>query len=81
MASYTAVHIENLVAIVDSDGLAPYEPHLEPTDEEDEVGQPQREKEKQLEDVVANEIVPEPVPTQLLWLYGEIARRPVSHSG
>lgn len=32
MASYVAVHIEYLVAVVDSDGLAPHEPYLEPTD-------------------------------------------------
>lgn len=41
MASYLTVHIEYLVAIVDSDGLAPDEPQLEPTDQEDEIGQPQ----------------------------------------
>jgi len=37
MASYIAVNIEYLVAIVDSDGLPPHEPHLEPTDRGDEI--------------------------------------------
>ena len=78
IASYITVHIEYFVAIVDSDRLAPDEPDLEPSDQEYEIGNPKRDEEEELEDVIADKVVPKPVPGQLLRLYGE--KRRVSHS-
>ena len=80
IASYITVHIEYLVAIVDSNGLAPDEPHLEPTDQKDEIGQPERDKEEKLEDMVANKIIPKPVSNLLLRLYRGRRRGKFRHS-
>jgi hypothetical protein len=44
IASYVAIHIEYFVTVVDSNGLAAEKPYHEPTDQEDEIGQPQREE-------------------------------------
>lgn len=71
IASYVTVQIEYLVAIVDSDGPSPDEPHLESTDQEDEIGQPERDEEEELEDMVTNNMIPKPVSNLLLRLYGE----------
>lgn len=42
IVSYVTVQVEYLVAIVHSNRLAPDKPHLEPADQEDEIGQPER---------------------------------------
>ena len=62
------------MAVVDSDRLVSNKPHLQPTDQEGEVGQPQREEQEELYDVVANNPVPKPVLHQLFRLYGETRR-------
>lgn len=64
------------MTVVHSDGVASDEPQLEATDEEDEIGEPEREKKEELEEVVTNEMVPEPATDQSLGLYG--ARRGIS---
>lgn len=57
------------MTVVYADGLASDEPQLEATDEEDEIGEPEREKEEELEDMVTKKMVPKPVSDQLLGLY------------
>lgn len=57
------------MAVVHPDGPASDEPQLEVTDEEDEIGEPEREKKEELEQVVTKKMVPKPVSDQLLGLY------------
>ena len=71
IASYVTIEVEYFVAVVNSNGLAPDEPDLESTGQEDEIGKPQREKEEKLEDMKANETVPKPVSNLLLRLRRE----------
>lgn len=71
IASYVTVQVEYFVAVVDSDGPATDKPHLEPSDKEDEIGYPQREKQKELQEMVSNDVIPKPAFCQLRRLYGK----------
>ena len=79
MASYITVHVEYFVTVIDPDGLPSDKPHLQSTDQEDEMGQPQGEKEEELKHVVPDDIIPKPDSNQLLRLYRETFESAVNH--